>query len=552
MYIRKISRKNKDGSRVTYVQLAHNEWHPTKGHCTAKVLYNFGRIEAVDVDQLKRLVKSISRFLPASDAAETEALLKNRGRKFTWLRSRSYGGIYVLFELWKKLGFDKLIQGQVKNRNFSTPVALAVFAMIAGRALAPSSKLALSDWIENDVHIPDLPHVGVQTLYRAMDFLLEHQQELEKEVYWAVADLLNLEVDLLFFDTTTTYFETDTETALKRYGYSKDKRPDLPQVVVGLAVTRSGIPVKHWVFPGNTADMSTIQKVKDDLGSWHLNRCIIVHDRGMASEENIQYLQRGGGHYIVGRKMRSGEPEIEQTLGTKGRYTTIEEGLLAKEVIVGDGERRKRLVIVRNLHTEEHDKKTREKIIQTLEERIDQLNSRRTKNHNKQVCSLKAHRTYGKYVKELKDGSIKINKMKLRDQSRYDGKYIIETSDDTLNLRDIVLGYKQLYDVEQAFRTLKTDLDLHPNYHSTEERIRCHIFLCFIALVLVRIIENKTGRTWTKIRKSLMRIHYGEFIVDSKKIFNLTELLNEHMYLFKSLNINEPRQFLGIQDSQNS
>ena len=551
MYIRKISRKNKDGSKVSYVQLAHNEWSPEKGHCQARVLYSFGREEDVDIDQLKRLVKSISRFLPASDAAEAEAMIQNRGRRLTWITSRSYGGIHVLLELWRKLGFHRLIEDRIGDRHFSTPVALSVFAMVAGRALAPSSKLALTDWIENDVHIPDLSVVGVQTLYRAMDFLLEHQEALEKELYWAVADLLNLEVDLLFFDTTSTYFETDKETDLKRYGYSKDKRPDRPQVVVGLAVTRDGIPVKHWVFPGSTSDMTTIKKVKDDLGSWRLNRCIIVHDRGMASEENLQYLQRGGGHYIVGRKMRSGEEVIEETLGTRGRYTEIEENLLAKEVIVGDGEKRKRLVVVKNLNTEVHDQKTREKLIQTVQERIDHLNSRRSKNHTKQVCALKSHRTYGKYIKELKDGTLKINKMKLREAGRYDGKYIIETSDDTLSLRDIVFGYKQLYDVEQAFRTLKTDLDLHPNHHSTEERIRCHIFLCFIALVLVRIIENRTRRTWGKLRKSLMRIHYGEFVLDSKKIFQLTELSNEQVNVFKSLNINEPRQFLGIQDTEN-
>jgi transposase len=548
MYIRKISRKNKDGSKITYVQLAHNAWDSEKGHCTAKVLYNFGRIEEVDIEQLKRLVQSIGRFLPASDAARAEAMIKNRGRKLTWVQSRSYGGIHVMLELWKKLGFDRLIEDKIQDRNFASPVSMSVFAMAAGRSLAPSSKLALSDWIGNDVHIPGLPSAGVQILYRAMDFILEHQEALEKEIYWAVADLLNLEVDLLFFDTTSTYFESDELTELKQYGYSKDKRPDRPQIVVGLAVTREGIPVKHWVFPGNTADMATIHKVKDDLGNWRLNRCIIVHDRGMTSEENLQYVQRGGGHYIVGRKMRSGEEAIEETLGTKGRYTEIEENLFAKEVIVGDGEKRKRLVIVKNLNTEAHDQETREKLISTLEEKIDQLNSRRTKNHSKQVCALKSHKAYGKYVKELKDGTLKLNKMEIREANRYDGKYIVETSDDTLSVRDIVLGYKQLYDVERAFRTLKTDLDLHPNYHSRDDRIRCHIFLCFIALVMIRIIENKTKKTWDKIRKSLMRIHYGEFILDSKKIFQLTELSNEHLNLFKSLNINEPREFLGIQD----
>ena len=547
MYIRTISRKNKDGSKVTYVQLAHNEWDPQRRLCSAKVIYNFGRLENLDLDQLKRLVKSISRFMPAPDALEAEVLMKNRGKAFKWQNSRSFGGIYLLREMWKQLGFDQLVTRRVQNRQFSTPIAQAIFAMVANRCLAPASKRMITEWVEQDVHIPDLPEIDVQVLYRAMDFILEHQAELEKEVYWSVADLLNLDVDLLFFDTTTTYFETHKEDDLKILGHSKDKRPDLPQVVVGLAVTRSGIPVKHWVFPGNTADMDTIQTVKDDLGSWNLNRCIIVHDRGMSSVENLQYLQRGGGHYIVGRKMRSGEEDIEFILSRKGRYQLIQEDLLAKEVIVGKGEKRKRFVIVKNLKSEQHDRDKREKLIEVLLEKIDQLNSRRSKTHSKKVCELKSHRVYGKYVKELKTGHLKLNRQKLREEPRYDGKYIVETSDDTLSIKDIVLGYKQLYDIERAFRTLKTDLDLQPNYHSKDNRIRCHIFLCFLALLLVRIVENKSGRSWARIRTELSRIHYGEFVIDSKKIFQITDLRQEHQETLKSLNIKEPKLILDIQ-----
>ena len=547
MYIRTVSRKNKDGSKVEYVQLAHNVWNSKKRHSTPKVLYNFGRRDTLDLNQLTRLVKSICRFLPPEDALEAQVLMKNRGRKFKWRSSRSYGGIYVLSEIWKQLGFTNLIKKRLNNRNFSTPVERAVFAMVANRCLAPKSKLAITEWIDKKVYIPDLSQIGVQVLYRSMDFILEHQNKLEEEIYWAVADLLNLEVDLLFFDTTTTYFETHDEDELRKLGYSKDKRSDLPQVVIGLAVTRSGIPVKHWVFPGNTADMSTIEKVKNDLGNWHLNRCIIVHDRGMSSEKNLQYLQRGGGHYIVGRKMRSGEPEIEYALSRKGRYTVIEEYLLAKEVIVGNGEKRKRFVLVKNLKTEKHDQEQRQKLIKVLNEKINSLNERKTKSHSKKVCEIRSHKVYGKYVKELKGGRLKINLSKLREESRYDGKYIVETSDDTLTLRDIVLGYKQLYDIERAFRTLKTELDLHPNNHSTSDRIRCHIFICFNALVLVRIIENKTKKTWAKVRDELERIHYGEFIIDSKKVCQLTELNNDQKNILKLLNIKEPRLFLDIQ-----
>lgn len=549
MYIRTISRKNKDGSTVTYVQLAHNERDREKGYPKAKVLYSFGRIENLDIEQLKRLVKSISRFLPPEDALESQLLLKNRGRSFKWRWSRSFGGIHLLSALWQQLNFQNMLEQRVANRRFATPVADAIFTMVANRCLAPSSKLAITEWVEKDVFIPDLSRIDVQILYRAMDFLLLHQEQLEEEIYWSVADLLNLEVDLLFFDTTSTYFETEKESELKKRGLSKDKRSDLPQVVIGLAVTRAGIPVKHWIFPGNTADMSTIERVKKDLAGWRLNRCIIVIDRGMSSEYNLQYLQRGGGHYIVGRKMRSGEADVKQALSQKGRYTAIDEDLWAKEVLVGDGEKRKRFVIVKNTKEQERDQKNRQKLIETLEEKLSQLNSRRTKSHTKAVCELKSHRIYGKYVKEQKNGQLKINRSKLREENRYDGKYLVETSDDTLSLKDIVLGYKQLFDIERAFRTLKNDLDLHPNYHSKDERIRCHVFLCFIALVLVRIIENKTGKTWSRVRSEIRRIFYGEFQIESKKICQLTELTKEQKSILKSINIKEPKTFVDIQET---
>ncbi len=548
MYIRTISRKNKDGSKVTYVQLAHNERDREKGHPKAKILYNFGRLENLDVAQIKRLVKSISRFLPPQDALEAQVQLENRGRTFKWKCSRSFGGIYLLSALWQQLNFKKLLENRVAKREFTTPIAQAVFAMVANRCLAPSSKLAITEWLQKDVFVPGLPPLDVQVLYRAMDFLLLHQAQLEQEIYWSVADLLHLEVDLLFFDTTSTYFESEDESELKKRGYSKDKRGDLPQVVLGLAVTREGIPVKHWLFPGNTADMSTIQKVKKDLAGWRLNRCIMVHDCGMTSEVNSQYLQRGGGHYIVGRKMKSGEADVEEALSKKGRYSKIDDHLWAKEVIIGNGEKRKRLVVVKNTNEQKRAEKTRQKLVETLEAKLSELNTRKLKPHNKAVCELKSHRIFGKYIKEQESGTLSLDNKKLNRENRYDGKYLLESSDDTLSLKDIVLGYKQLYDVEQAFRTLKTILELRPNHHSKDERIRCHIFLCFIALVLVRIVEHETEKTWPTVRKEMNRLCYGEFKVESKIICQLTELTQEQKNILKSLNIKEPSTIVDIQD----
>lgn len=547
MYIRQITRKNKDGSKVTYVQLAHNERDPDKGFAVAKVLYNFGRREDLDIIQLKRLVKSISRFLKPEDVLKAQISLDLDVPDIKWRTCKSYGGIYLLSELWKRFQFKDILSKRITQASYRTPILKAVFAMVANRCLSPSSKLAVSEWVAKEVYIPDLPEIDVQVLYRAMDFLLEYQEELEKEIYWSVADILNLEVDILFFDTTSTYFETDDETDLKKRGYSKDKRKDLPQVVVGLAVTRDGIPVKHWVFPGNTPDMDTIEKVKDDLAGWRLNRLIFVHDAGMSSEDNHRYLQRGGGHYIVGRKLKSGEKEARAALSEKGPYTQINDKLFAKEIIVGEGEKRKRLVLVKNLEEEERQRIVRHQIIETVEKKITSLNNRKDRAHSKEVCELKSHSIYGKYVKELGDGRLKVMKTKAAKESRYDGKFLIETSDDTLSLEDIVYGYKQLYDVEHAFRSLKTTLKLRPNYHSRNDRIRCHIFLCFLALLLVRVVENKTEKTWSSVRDEMNRIYFGEFVQNGSTIRLLTELTTEQRSILKKLDIKEPSTVVDIQ-----
>jgi transposase len=547
MYIRTITRKNKDGSTATYVQLAHNERVSDKGFAVAKVLYNFGRIENLDLEQLKRLIKSISRFLNPPDALETQVSL-NLERKNVKLKScRSYGGIYVLQALWEQLRLQKILKNRIVSKQFKTPIVRAVFAMVANRCLSPSSKLAVTEWVERDVHIPGLPSVDVQVLYRAMDFLLENQASLEKEIYWSLADLLNLQVDILFFDTTSSYFETETETELKKRGYSKDKRGDLPQTVIGLAVTRKGIPIRHWVFPGNTADMNTIEQVKSDLVGWQLGRCIFVHDTGMSSESNLQYLQRAGGHYIVGRKLKSGEDEVEQVMSHKGPYTDIQDHLSAKEVTVGNGEKHKRLVLVLNSEEEKRHQAIRQEIIDAVEKKMAVLNKRKNRNHNKAICELKSHPVYSKYVKELADGRLKIDRKKVKLESRYDGKFLIETSDDTLSLSDIVLGYKQLNDVEKAFRTLKTSLNLRPNYHSKDQRIRCHIFLCFLALVLARIVEIKTRRSWPSVRRELKRLYLGELVVENKRVRQLTELTSEQKDILAKLDIKEPQSIVDIQ-----
>lgn len=549
MYIRTISRKNKGGDSVTYVQLAHNIWDTETRCAKAQVLHTFGRIDNLDVAALKRLTKSISRFLTPEDVIETSPAGKAESLKI--IRSVPLGGAHLLRSLWETLGIHKVLHDCLKDRSFLSPVEWAAFAMTANRALCPDSKRGVEEWVREDVALGNPEPIELQHLYRAMDVLLEYREVIHREVYWSVADLLNLEVDLIFFDTTSTYFETDAvagdEEGLRRYGHSKDHRCDLPQIVIGLAVTKEGIPVKCWTLLGNTQDMTTVERVKNDLTGWKLGRCVWVMDRGMNSEENRLILQKAGGQYILGEKLRDNQEIHREVLARRGRFQKIRENLEIKEVIVGAGERRRRFILVHNPEEAEKDRATREKTIRKIEATLAELGDQGCKEHKKNVCALLTHRTMGRYLRRLKGGEIRIDKGKIREEEHLDGKYILSTSDDTLSPEDIALGYKQLMEVERAFRTLKTTLDLRPVYHRKDERIEAHVFLCFLALLLVRIAERKTNLSWTRIRDTMERLHLIDLFSKDGRILQTTEPTLEQVNILKKLKISIPKRVQFMQ-----
>jgi transposase len=452
------------------------------------------------------------------------------------------GGAYLLRHLWKRLGLEQVLTRVLVARDFTTPIEWAIFAMVANRALAPESKRGVAEWVSADVALGNPEPIALQHLYRAMDLLLEHGEAIQREVFFATADLLNLEVDLLFFDTTSTYLERDMEEeeGLRRYGHSKDHRPDLPQVVIGLAVTKEGIPVRCWVLPGNTQDMTTVERVQRDLLGWKLARCIWVMDRGMNSEANRTILQRAGGHYILGARLRDDQPMHQAALSRPGRFQQVRENLSVKEVIVGEGERRRRFVLVYNSEQAQKDQASRERTLQRIEETLKVLGEQRGKAHKKAVCTLLSHRSMGRYLRQLTNGTIKIDKAKVHAEAHLDGKYLLSTSDDSLSAEDVALGYKQLLEVERAFRTLKTTLELRPLYHRKDDRIRAHVLLCFLALLLVRIAERQSASTWDQIRATMQRLHLGEFASKDGRVLQRTELTPEQANLLKSLNISPP------------
>lgn len=559
--MRRSTRRLADGTRVAYLQLAHKERDPETGTPTDKILHHFGREDRLDTEQLKRLARSIARFLGPEDRAEIEAELAGLGADdLVAERSLPFGSSYVLDRLWKRLELDEMLGELLRERDYGIDIERLLFALVANRALEPRSKLSMERWVGSRVWIEDLPEVQVHQLYRAMYFLIDHAEEIQKTVFFSTASLLNLEVDLIFTGTTTTYFEIEDEDELRRYGgdSSKDKRPDRPQVVVGLAVTRSGLPVRCWVLPGNASDATLIKEVQEELASWRLNRVVWVVDSGMAGEDQRLALQRGGGHAIMGEKLHSNEKAIQEALSRGGRYRTVRDNLEVKSVEVKEGSETRRFVVVRNPEQAERDSEKREDALRHLREDVlPRLNARirrvakrgedgEESGHTRAVCELMAHSFYGKYVRELRSGELRIDRGRVRAKENLDGKSLLSTTDSSLSAEEVALGYKQLSDVEAAFRTLKQTLDLRPLYHRTEERITAHVLLCWLGLLLIRIVETETGESWERVRDELEQIHRVDFRTDDGAFTLINELTAKQRNLLSRLEIEPPKKLQDV------
>ncbi len=573
MYLRTTSRRNADGSTVRYVALAHN--HRVEGKTQAQVLLNLGREDRLDHDGLRRLVRSINRYLgeePGSDALSATGAPQTAGETGLRLReSRPLGAVWLLDGLWKVLGVDQALRGVLGSRRFTTDVERVLFALVANRAVDPASKLAAAQWASCDAAVPGLEVMDEDHAYRAMDLLVEAdaQAKVQEAVFFAVADLLSLEVDVLFFDSTSTYFERDTEEsgdqAFRRYGHSKDHRKDLPQIIIGLAVTREGIPVRVWCWPGNTNDNTVIPQVKDDLCGWRLGRVVSVVDRGFSSDENLAYLRRAGGHFIAGERMRDGSADAAAALSRPGRYQQVRDNLRVKEVSL-ENTPGIRWVVCHNPEQAEKDKAAREDAITRIGAELDRISTARarakktrTKSaagkrkataeeaaHVRAECALRDHPALGRWLRQTSSGRLLLDKRKTAAEAKLDGKYLLSTSDPHLSTEDVALGYKNLLEAERGFRDLKSTLELRPVFHRLEPRIRAHVLLCWLALLLIRVAERRTGLTWRTINREMTRLHAITLDGSAGSVVQTTEPTDAQVGILRACGVALPPRVTAI------
>jgi hypothetical protein len=551
MYLRSTKRKNKDGSTVEYFQLAHNERHPQTRKPVAKIIHNFGRADQLDRQELVRLCNSIARVcgLIVTDPVDpvTQSIGFGEGLKIK--QTLALGCPLVVEALWERLGLRKTLQDIEKTAGVQVPYERALLAMVANRLCDPESKLGVWDRWLSKVYLPSCQGLKLRHMYEAMDLLHAHAEQVEKTVFFQVADLFNLEVDLIFYDTTTASFHVDQEdddgAGLRKFGHSKEGFW-APQVVVALAVTREGIPVRSWVLPGNTADVSTVEMVRSDLRGWNLGRAMFVADSGMNSADNRSELARACGKYLLACRMASVADIKRDVLTKRGRYTVFKDNLHAKEVIVGDGERRKRYILCYNPKEAKRQRKHRQMTVELLE---DELQRHRDQSASAQwAIELLASRRFKRYLRILKSGQVRIDRAAIREAEKYDGKWVIETNDDTISLEDAACGYKGLMVIERCFRSLKrTQIRMTPMYHWASRRIEAHVKICVLSLLIERIAELQCGQPWHRIRQALERLQVTEFFDLNHRVLMRNELASDTRKTFNLLKIKPPPQVIQLE-----
>jgi transposase len=310
-----------------------------------------------------------------------------------------------------------------------------------------------------------------------------------------------------------------------------------------MAVTRKGIPVRVWTFPGDTSDQAIIRKVRDDLRGWNLARVIWVLDRGFTSERNRRYLQRAGGHYIVGEKLRAASSEATIALQRQGRYHTVEGNLRVKQVCVDDGTDRDRFVICHNPERAVRDRAVREQILARLQEQIAASDKLTAAKRRELYGALQTKPAFKRFLRQTQTGKLRIDRAAVTAERKLDGKFLLRTSDESLTAEDIALGYKALYEAERGWRDLKSTIDLRPVYHRREDRIEAHVQLCWLALLLLRVAETEVADTWRNIRNELDRMHLVTLATSEGTVAQRTELTHRQRQILKALELPEPPRF---------
>jgi hypothetical protein len=499
-----------------------------------RVITTLGRLDQLKASgQIDGLVKSLARF------SETlKVLSAAKDPRISTCKAKQWGPALIFEKLWQDQSIPRVISQLAEKRRFKFDIERAIFAMTLQRLCEPGSDLQGSQWLHT-VHCPGFEDIALQHLYRATGFLHNIRADLEKELFLRDRDLFTQKLDLLFLDTTSTYIYRDTETMYRKRGYSKDRRSDLPQLILCMGVNADGWPVAWDIFPGNTADVKAMDQVVAKLRQrFQIGNVIIVADRGMMSAQTIKQLTEDTDcpyDYILGCRMRRQKEINEQVLSFGGRYQKVSPNLEVKEILLED----RRYVVCRNPEEAKKDAAARQAIVEKLEHTLS----------SKGQKAVVGNKGFARYLKITK-GSVKINKKAIEADSRYDGKYVLRTNTD-LPTQQIAESYKSLWRVERTFREEKSTLEVRPIFHHRDDTSIGHIVASFLALRLEvdlqrRLDDKHLETSWPDLMRDLKQLQAVQMNLDGKPYLIRTDFEGVAYKAFKAAGVQPPKRVMSM------
>jgi transposase len=434
--------------------------------------------------------------------------------------------------LWEEQRIPGIIEKLSRDRKFAFDVERAAFAMALQRLCEPGSDLAGSHWI-GGVEAPGFRDLALQHFYRTAAFLSEMRSEMEAELSWLDRDLFSRDFDLMFIDTTSIYVYRDTENELFKRGHSRDKKPHLPQLVLCVVVNAQGWPVAWEAYPGNTADVRTLEKMVNRFRKrLPIRNAIVVADRGMISKDSIKLLtedKESPFNYVLGCRMRRHKEVSEQVLSRAGRYHPVEDNLEVKEVRVQG----RRYIVCRNPIQARKDKAAREQLLIKLDQIIAKQGPK----------SLVGNRGYSRFLR-IEKNSVSINHHAVEADARLDGKFVLTTNTD-LSPDEVAATYKSLWRVERTFREQKSTLEVRPIYHQCPHMAIGHIVSSFLALRLEvdlqrRLDECKVEVSWPDLMRDLSQVHSVIIDLEGKRYRLRTSMIGASYQAFQAAGVRPP------------
>jgi len=472
----------------TYVQIVESYW--SDGRPRQRVIATLGRLDKLtEKGAIDGIMRSMSRL---ADKVQVTGEFKEG--KLEAKRVTRIGPDLIVGRLWSELGLDKIIDSLLLKRKFGFPVERAIYLAVLSRLFFPGSDRR-AHRITRDYRVSGAEDIELHHLYRAMAWLGSEREKVEEELFDRNRDLFT-NLSVVFFDTTSIYFEGEGGETLGERGYSKDRRPDENQMVVGVVTDQDGRPISCPMWPGNTTDAKTIVPVASSLRKrFGVGEMVIVADRGMVGKDNMKKLSSLGFPYILGVKMRLEKKAMADVLSRAGRFREVADNLKVKEVEHNG----KRYIVCLNPEEERKDAASREAIVETLKSKL--------KGGAKQLVGNTGYRRYLK----IDSGSVKIDTAKVASEKKYDGKWVLITNTD-LPADEVALRYKELWMVERVFREAKDTLETRPVFHSSDSSILGHVFVSFLALIIMHELKSRIDfpAEWDEVRQDLDALYEVE------------------------------------------